>query len=209
MIYEVVPIESPIRQGDIFRGLPKATISLMSLSILNAENESEAVRWEDLRESPEPITAVVGLTPATGIVITQDCDTVRAPEISLCEIKPLSTVVGDATQPKNAKKWVEFLRRHTIQNLKWFYLPPDPRVGFAERMAVEFQSVLQVPRDELEQVKHFRVGRLNSVGDEHFRERLAEFFRRYPYDEWYSYNKDEFQAYREMYPDATPFEHQQ
>ncbi|WP_155996384.1 hypothetical protein [Verrucomicrobium sp. 3C] len=46
---------------------------------------------------------------------------------------------------------------------------------------------------------------MNGIADEHFRERIAEFFRRYPYDEWYPLNQDELQTYLEEYPDAKPF----
>jgi len=212
VIYEFPTPDVPIRQGDIFRGIPKAALSLTEVSILTEQNEPEAARWDDLSDRNEPIAAVVGLTPVMAIVITQDCDTIRAPEISFCEIRPIFDVVKLSTPPKTPTKWVDFLRRHAVQNLKWFYLPPDGQVGFADRMAVDFQSVLRVPRDELEQLRNLRTGRLNTVADEHFRERLAEFFRRYPYNEWYPFSKIEFEAYRAMSSDEaeniTPYEHQ-
>ena len=44
--------------------------------------------------------------------------------------------------------------------------------------------------------------------DEHFRERLAEFFRRYPYDEWYPLEKAEFAEYKKSYPETEPREWQ-
>ena len=64
-------------------------------------------------------------------------------------------------------------------------------------MAVDFLSVLRVSRAYLEQnVATLRLARLNTLADEHFRERLSEFFRRYPYDEWYPLDKAEFDEYR-------------
>jgi len=211
MIYEFPGRDEPIRQGDIFSDIPKASVSLSRISIVTENEETQAVEWDDVRESPNPITALVGITPVVAIVITQDCDTVRAPDIGLCEIKPFADVVKIQT-PTSAKKWVELLRTQAMANLKWFYLPTDERIGFNDRKAVDFQSVLRVPRDELESFKHRRLGRLNVLADEHFRERLAEFFRRYPYNEWYPFDKAEFEAYRASHPQEQsiiqPYEHQ-
>jgi hypothetical protein len=127
---------------------------------------------------------------------------VRAPDICLCEVKPFVDVVK-VSEPRNDKKWTELLTTSAIKNLKWFYLPSDPTVGFADRRAVDFQAVLRIPREELERARHLRVGRLNPVADEHFRERLAEFFRRYPYNEWYPFSKAEFEAYRAQRPEEA------
>ena len=211
MIYEILEPDKPIRQGDIFSGIPKPSISLAQVSVLTEENEPVAAEWEDLRKSTNPITAVVGLIPVVAIVITQDCDTVRAPDISLCEVKTFSDVVK-VDAPANPKGWVRLIRTQAMSNLKWFYLPPDARLGFDNRRAVDFQSVLRVPRDELENCRHLRLGRLNQVADEHFRERLGEFFRRYPYNEWYPFDKAEFDAYKAGHPqEATtilPYDHQ-
>jgi len=55
----------------------------------------------------------------------------------------------------------------------------------------------------------FRVGRLNEVASEHFRERIGGFFRRYAYDEWYPLDKAEFEAYRKEKPEPVePFDWQ-
>ena len=195
MIYEFPAPDAPIRQGDIFEGIHRIDLSIDQLSILNANAQPEVVAWEAIRGQVEPITAVAALRSVRAIVITQDCDSVRAPDISLCEIKPFSDVVKGT--PGNAKKWGDHLIRQAIVNLKWFYLPADPGVGFVDRMAVDFLATLRVNRVELEAARHMRRGRLNQTADEHFRERLSEFFRRYPYNEWYPFTKDEFAAYRE------------
>jgi hypothetical protein len=103
------------------------------------------------------------------------------------------------------KKWKNIITQQARINQKWFYLPPDEKVGFAQKMGVDFLVTLRVPRVDLETLRSLRKGRLNAIADEHFRERIAEFFRRYPYDEWYPLNKEELQAYVEEYPDAKPF----
>lgn len=211
MIYEFPEEMAPIRQGDIFKGIPRVDISLREMSIVNERNEPEAVAWEAIRSDRETITALVGLKSVWAIVITQDCDTIRSPDITLCEVKPFFEVVR-VGPPTTAKAWVNLLRRQAMTNLKWFYLPPDERIGFPERMAADYLTTIRVPREDLEDRRYLRTGRLNSHADEHFRERLAEFFRRYPYNEWYPFNKDEFEAYRadnpQEAPGILPYDHQ-
>lgn len=93
MIYEFPDVTAPIRQGDIFEAIPRIDISFSEFSIVNENNEPEAVTWEDIRGVTKPLTAVVELRAVWAIVITQDCDTIRVPDISLCEIRPLSDVL--------------------------------------------------------------------------------------------------------------------
>ena len=76
-------------------------------------------------------------------------------------------------------------------------------MGLREKMGVNFLVTLRVPRVDLEAYRYLRKGRLNGVADEHFRERIAEFFRRFPYDEWYALNTEELEAYQKDYPDAS------
>ena len=71
----------------------------------------------------------------------------------------------------------------------------DAKFGFDERKVVDFRSVLSVPRIDLENLRPHRLGRLNDVADEHFRESLAQFFRRYPVNGWYPLTSEEFDAY--------------
>ena len=72
-------------------------------------------------------------------------------------------------------------------------------------MATDFTVTIRLPREDLEQFRFCRQGRLNDVADEHFRERLSEFFRRYPYDEWYSLDDEELAEYKKRHPDSKPF----
>jgi hypothetical protein len=76
-------------------------------------------------------------------------------------------------------------------------------------MGADFLTPIRVPRLTLERLLNFRKGRLNEVAKQHFRERLAEFFRRYAYDEWYPLTRDELAEYRKSYPNAEPFPWQQ
>ncbi|MCU0978110.1 MAG: hypothetical protein MUF25_02965, partial [Pirellulaceae bacterium] len=109
------------------------------------------------------------------------------------------------SQTSTPKAWKNILTQHARVNQKWFYLPPDEQIGFLDKMAVDFMVTLRVPRTDLESLRELRKGRLNPVADEHFRERIAEFFRRYPYDECYPLNSDELEAYRAQYPETRPF----
>jgi len=205
VIYEYPDEHAPLRQGDIFSPLPRVDLSLEQMVILDDPDLPREVSWEALAGRDQDIVAVVPLRPVAAIVATQDCDASRAPDITLCEIRPFREVERKSRQTSAAKKWVSIITQHARINLKWFYLPPDDRLGFTDKMGVDFMMTLRVQRIELEKLKRLRRGRLNQIAQEHFRERIAEFFRRYPYDEWYPLNPEEFQAYAKDYPEARPF----
>ena len=203
MIYEPVDANAPIRQGDIFKAVPRVESPLDRLAILKEDGTTVVSSWQAIA-STEPealISAILLMRSVTAIVITQDCDAVRAPMISLCEIRPFMDVMK-LSEPKSPKAWVELLTKQARINQKWFYLPPDDRLGLASKMAVDFQTVLRLRREDIDEMRRdHRVGRLNEVAEAHFRERLGDFFRRYPYDEWYSFDREEFAAYRESKPE--------
>lgn len=204
MIYEFPPADKPIRQGDVFSGIPRVDISLGTIAIVD-ELELREEEWTSFADGPDPVTVAMQLVPVTAIVATQDCDNVRSTDITLCEIRSFPDVEGKARDAKKPKAWVSIITQHARQNLKWFYLPPDSQAGFNDKMAVDFGMALRVPRLGLEAMRSRRCASLNPVAREHFRERLAEFFRRYPYDEWYPLDAEELDHYRKSYPDATPY----
>jgi hypothetical protein len=204
MIYDFPDPQAPIRQGDILRQIPRIEFDPARLLILadSIPSQAEEVDWLKIATTMERIPILVTFHPVCAIVITQDCDAVRSEEICLCEVDRFDLIYPTAKNPKNLKNTVSLITRHSRANLKWFYLPRDPRVGFTVPMAVDFQSVLRIPRTYLEQnIERLRLARLNGIADEHFRERLAEYFRRYPYDEWYPLDKAEFEEYRQGSPE--------
>jgi hypothetical protein len=209
VIYEYPATDAPIRQGDIFWGMPRVEVSLRPVAVLE-DDETVALRdWHEIALQQAEVTAVFAIRPVAAIVATQDCDATHSRDITLCEIRPFRQVERKAAQTTAPKKWKDILTQHARINQKWFYLPPDERIGFADKMAVDFMVTLRVPRAELEALRDLRKGRLNPLADEHFRERISEFFRRYPYDEWYPLNEQELKAYIAEYPDAQPFPWQQ
>lgn len=165
--------------------------------------------WQQVVDSGQVVTAILPVRPVTAIVATQDCDVSHNADITLCEISDFRTVEGKAKETQKASSWVNILTQHARINLKWFYIPPDETIGFKDKSAVDFTMTIRVPRSDLEQMRKLRIGRLNSVADEHFRERMAEFFRRYPYDEWYPLNNEELAEYQKRYPDTKPYPWQQ
>ncbi len=206
MIYEFPAADVSIRQGDIFRSVPRIDLNLSKLPVILGD-EAISDDWIRASTASEPVTALVAMRPVWAIVITQDCDTIRVDDIALCEIDRFDVVELLAKNAKHPKGTMSLITKHARLNLKWFYLPPDPDVGFAHKMAVDFHSVLRVSRTYLEQnVAQLRRSRLNQVATEHFRERLSEYYRRYPYDEWYPLDKAEFDEYRSNKPEPIePF----
>lgn len=208
MIYSFPDQNALLRQGDIFINLPRIDISLQQVLLADADGE-QLVRWEELARESKPIKIIVPVRPVAAIVATQDCDAVRSHDITLCEIRPFRDVERKSRDTSSPKSWKNLITQHARINQKWFYLPPDARIGFADKMAVDFLVTLRVPRADLEGLRSLRCGRLNDVADEHFRERIGEFYRRYPYDEWYALEKDEMAEYQKEYTDARPFPWQQ
>jgi hypothetical protein len=205
VIYEFPPQTDPIRQGDIFVGLPRLDMSLKHLPVISEAGEQVEMTWDDIVKGGQPVATVVALRPVIAIVATQDCDALRAPDITLCEIRAFQDVERKSKDTKAPKSWVNIITQHARINQKWFYLPPDQTLGLTSKMAVDFMVTLRVLRTDLEDYKSLRKGRLNSLAEAHFRERIGEFFRRYPYDEWYPLAPDEMKAYLQDYPDVKPF----
>lgn len=204
MIYEFPDSSAPIRQGDIFIGLPRIDISLNQVLIVSEAGERIA-KWTEVVQRGEPVNMIVPVRPVPAIVATQDCDAIRGRDITLCEIRRFLDVERKTNEKTSPKGWKNIITQHARINQKWFYLPPDDRIGFSEKVAVDFMVTLRVARSELEELRDLRKGRLNAVADEHFRERIGEFFRRYPYDEWYPLNQDELKIYMNEYPETQPF----
>lgn len=204
MIYEYPDTSALIRQGDIFVGLPRIDISLNQVLVFGESGQS-VEKWADIAQKGEPVSIIVPVRPVAAIVATQDCDATRSRDITLCEIRGFKDVERKSKDTISAKSWKNLITQHARINQKWFYLPPDAKIGFSEKMAVDFMVTMRVPRGDIEELRDLRKGRLNAIADEHFRERIGEFFRRYPYDEWYPLDQDELKAYLNEYPEAKPF----
>ena len=207
MIYEFPDQTAPIRQGDIFLGLPRIDVSLEQILLANEEGERIA-KWDELANQTSPVNIIVPARPVASIVATQDCDATHSRDITLCEIRDFREVERKSKDTTSSKSWKNIITQHARINHKWFYLPPSDGL-FPDKMAVDFLVTIRVPRKDLENLRKLRHGRLNATADEHFRERIGEFFRRYPYDEWYPLNNEEMAEYSKDYPDAKPFHWQE
>jgi hypothetical protein len=208
VIYEYPDKNQPIKQGDIFYPLPLISLDLNKMAILSEKGDFEEANWQII-QNREKIVVNTPLKQTWGIVATQDCDASRAPIISLFGIGIFMEITGFKDLPKTPRKWVNMITQNSRLNARWFYLPSDEKVGFEERMAVNFHLVFHIFRDNLEQyVEELRKGRLNKVAFQHYRESIAQYFRRYPYDEWYPLNNDEFAEYNKEKGPVEPFEWQ-
>jgi len=203
MIYESVESDQLIRQGDIFQNIPRLEISLSEIPIIDDEG-TRITTWKDLvdnSDEDEDVTAVVKLRPVNGIVITQDCDAARGKDLCLALIDDFVQVTGQ--NPQNPRNWAKLIAKHAKANLRYFYLPADESFGLPKPKAADFRTILRVPREDILDKGAVRVGRLNQVAYEHLRETLAQFYRRYPYNEWYPLDKDQASAYAEGCPEPV------
>lgn len=205
MIYDFPEPSSPIRQGDIFVGVPILDLTDDALPLIDDKGSVQILPWEEFASVGENVSAIISVRPTIAIVGTQECDALRAPNITLFEVRPFRDIEGKSKDTSKPSKWVPIITQHARINQKWFYLPADERVGFSEKMGADFLTPIRIPRIAIHRLIGFRKGRLNEVAAQHFRERLAEFFRRYAYDEWYSLTGEELNEYRKSHPDVEPF----
>ncbi|MHB8120281.1 MAG: hypothetical protein ACYDHX_16430 [Methanothrix sp.] len=192
MCYESLNPDQPIRQGDIFFPLPRPKISLDELQTLSEDAGIGAPKWVDVKDK-DKILAIVELEKTWGIVATQDCDATRSDSISLFQIVPFGEAYGSF--PGRPSAWVSVLTERICKNASWFYLPKDDSIGINSEMAINFHEVFQIERIDLEKNINLRMGRLEYFAYEHYREAIAQYFRRYPYNEWYSFNKSQLEYY--------------
>lgn len=210
MIYNYPKSEEPIRQGDIFFYLPAVqNIDLDTLRVITSEGQVSDI---DIKDFQEDITLDIKISAeaATGIVLTQDCDTERNSIITFLRIFPLS--VQNPNPPKDPKKYFKFILDTPNSECKWYYLPADEKMGFKTAMMVSFESTFQVTRNSLENHKELRKARLNEEQAlPHFRRLISDYFTRYAYDKWYPLTKEELVEYNKLQDDdekVEPFPNQ-
>ena len=187
----------------------RVELSLRQIPVVDEAGGPVVRSWTEIVDGEKEVAGIFAVKSVAAIVASQDCDNLRSPDITLCEIGRFQEIERKSRDTSSPKKWKDIITQHSRINQKWFYLPPDSRIGFENKMAVNFLVTIRLPRAELETMRHLRKGRLNATADEHFRERISEFFRRYPYDEWYALDSSELAAYQHDYPDAKPFPWQQ
>lgn len=191
MSYEPLEGGQPIRQGDIFFPLPCPNLTLDDVQVISEDGDLEATNWADA-QAKSKIFATVELEKAWGIVATQDCDAAWRSSISLFRIRPFEEVYG--SRP-GISGMVSTLTQRICKNASWYYLPKDESFGINREMAANFHEVFQIERVDLERNMNLRKGRLASFAYEHYREAIAQYFRRYPYNEWYPFNKAQLEYY--------------
>lgn len=140
MIYEFPDTSMRIRQGDIFIGLPRIDISLNNVLIVSEAGERIA-KWAEIAAKGDPVNIIVPVRPVAAIVATQDCDAVRSRDITLCEIRSFRDVERKSKDTTSAKSWKNLITQHSRINQKWFYLPPDDRVGFNENYSLDIDML--------------------------------------------------------------------
>ncbi len=209
MIYDAAAGDAPIQQGDIFFGIPKVDLG-KTFTVITGDGAAQEGGWSDVEAIPEfatdkEIATIIRLSSSAGIVLTQDCDAARSPYLWLAIVDKYLTVTGRGTPPGSPKKWVDLIKREMKSNPRCFYLPESAGHGITERMAADLRALFQVERSVIESLKGRRRCRLNGVAKEHFREFVGNYFKRYPYNEWYPLTGEELTAYQTDVPDAEAY----
>jgi hypothetical protein len=196
--YDLLEPDCSIMQGDIFYPLPCAEINLAKMQALKKVSSQEMLatdsNWDSL-SGQNNIVISVAVQKTWGIVATQNCDASRIPDISFFQIEPYRYINDRAPPEERHDSWISIITDRSCKNASLFYLPVDERLGISERMVINFHKVFRLPRLDLVNSIKLRKGRLTKVAYEHYRESIAQYYRRYPYNEWYSLNNDEAAFY--------------
>lgn len=193
MIYTFPTLSDPIKQGDIFVDIPCIQFEPGKLYILEQEQDKiSSISWDELVFEKKDVAAVLGVSLVPAIVASQNCDTQRKDYITLCEIIKITKVKAfENIEEKTLRNVAKDLVKHNREKPEIFYLPPEDKMGFDDRMIVNFSNTIRLYREDLEKFIENRKGRLNDVAYEHFREKLSHFFHRYAWNDWYILNKEE------------------
>lgn len=205
MIYESVRDDDPLSQGDVFFGIPAVEFDVERYFLLDDEGSHTENEWAAFPTQGAELTTSVALRSVVAIVGSQDCDAARGPEITFFEVSPFVEVEGRAKDVTSPDKWQGLITQHARVNQKWFYLPPDPNFGLPNKSGVDFRLPIRVPLAIVTKLLTRRRGRLKKVAQDHFRERVAEFFRRYAYNEWYPLTDPELAQYAKNRSGVTPY----
>ena len=186
MIYKNVSVNKPIRQGDIFRNLSLVRFDLEDLLTFQDDNTIISTNWKNIE--PNEVQILANLEKTYAIVLSQDCDCLRSPYLSLIVIKPLNKNI------ETHKNWMKFIIILNKRSPSKMYLPPDDNFNISKRMQIDFSHIFPIERKNLESLLNLRLCRLNKEAMEHFREKTAYYFHRYGYDEYYPLNQYEMDS---------------
>ncbi len=187
MVYDSVSLEDNLRQGDIFWNLPYVYFNLDELFVFYNESLFEETSWIDLKKEEVQILASAERTYA--IILSQDCDCIREEFISLF-------IVSDWDKAyTSSKKWMLEIINLNRSSPSKMYLPHDKNFNIEKKMHIDFCQIFQIKRENLENLKNLRICRLNEEAMEHFREKVAYYFHRYAFDEYYPLDKNEMDKY--------------
>src|SRR3712207_500193 len=92
MIYEIPALSSPIRQGDIFLNVPSVDLPPEKIISINEDETLESLTWDEFASNNQIVSSVLAVRPTIGIVGNQDCDNLRARDITLFEVRPFRDV---------------------------------------------------------------------------------------------------------------------
>ena len=187
MIYEAVSLSDDLRQGDIFWMLPFSYFNLDELFILSDDSTFEEISWQNLTK--EDIQVLASIEKVYAIVLSQDCDCLREEYISLIVVSEWQKGYT------SSKKWMEEIIKLNKYSPSKMYLSLDNNFNINKRMHIDFSQIFNLKRVNLTNIKSLRICRLNEEAMEHFREKVAYYFHRYAFDEFYPLDKDEMSSY--------------
>ncbi|KKK42306.1 hypothetical protein LCGC14_0543410 [marine sediment metagenome] len=194
MIYKELSLSDDLQQGDIFTELPFSYFDLDALFVYTDDSTFGEISWKDLTK--EDIQILADIEKVYAIILSQDCDCLREEYISLI-------VVSEWKKDyKKSNKWREEIIKLNRSRPSKMYLPPDSNFNINKKMHIDFSQIFNLKRENLINLKNLRLCRLNEEAMDHFREKLAFYFHRYAFDEFYPLDKEEMDSYEKWRKEA-------
>lgn len=199
--YKTPAVEDDLNQGDIFISVP--FVQLESKIITQMAESDNRLKEMDISshvpdENQKTDLIVASIIWKPGIIISQNCDAAREEYLSFCEIRKLEDIDKDYAQiiHKGMVRTTEYLSKKEYQHqFKYFYLLQDPEIFDGNKMAVDFRRIYQVKKEIIDELKNKRITKLTDKSLDHFRSKLANYFKRFAYDGWYVLNKSEYDLF--------------
>ncbi len=196
--YQKILESDNFSQGDIFLNLPFLKLDTTKIIQVIAEGEDFKHKESDLLDITgdtdgyvkESVLVDAEIRP--GIIITQNCDLFRTDYISYCAIKEYKSENVSAKEGRKENNIAKF----SDEDKKTFFLPDDPKFDFSNKMFVDFSMIQQIHKDVMLGLIKNRRCTIDGLPLEHFRVKLSAYFKRYAYDKWYIFNKNEFSNYK-------------
>lgn len=197
-MYIKVNEEEQLAQGDLFMNYPILLSRLSEAIVCSDEGDLTDQNLTDLQyDDKDELDVIVAVERSPVMVISQSCDALRASNLTVLRILPI-TFISPCFKEKNPTNKVKELKQ--LRDAQGFFYLQEID-NYLDKSIVSFDEMLNVRRQELLAMRRFRNYRLNQQALQHLQDKLARYFSRYGFDDSYMFRKEELEEYRKLVQD--------